>query len=321
MEAGVELERFAKGHKLEPGLLLHAATTVQTVLNALGLSGQALPTDGDIYPTKKADRVFASIGSNPELLQEVNGTVPLVLIHDGGGTALAYRLLGTLERTLLGIHSPGLVTGQGIPGIREAAQEYARLVRQWLHAHNEGVTRKVMVGGWSLGGIIAYALAVAEPDMVAGVILIDSPPPGVAVMTPEEVEALIPFNGLTSNADFQQQTRKQLVLNAHSLRSDDARFCLPAPVTHTPVYVICAAEGVRHSVDNTDSASVSSCSLWMTSTKHAQIGEEAWRSVLGDCVVGASVTPGDHFSIFTPQHSSTTTDAIRNGANFIGAAM
>ena len=48
-------------------------------------------------------------------------------LHDGGSTALAYRLLGDLGHTLLGVCSPWRHDGKGFVSIRHVTDQYATL--------------------------------------------------------------------------------------------------------------------------------------------------------------------------------------------------
>ncbi len=71
---------------------------------------------------------------NPALIfEDEDGTgkkLPLVLIHDGGGTIFNYFLLEELDREVWGIYSPKWESGETWEGgIREMAVEYLRLIR------------------------------------------------------------------------------------------------------------------------------------------------------------------------------------------------
>ncbi|KAF8888767.1 Alpha/Beta hydrolase protein [Infundibulicybe gibba] len=259
------------------------------------------------------------IGANPEVIQEQPGPLPLVLIHDGGGTALAYRSLGDIRRTLLGIHSPGLRDGTGIHGIRHAADQYAAFARQWLSRQPSEQPSRIIIGGWSLGGTIAIALAAAHPDLVSGVILLDPPPPGMAAMTPQEAEMLIP-SAPSHPSGFAALIQTQLKMNAQSLSRDVDRQGGQRALfvgLQAPVYLISATNPIRN-VDQTKPApNVGSCSEWMLSPNRAALAESAWRDALGSLLVGTQRTPGDHFSMFSQIHSTHTTQALQSAIRSI----
>ena len=74
----------------------------------------------DVTPSTLA--MLDSMRIDPELIQDHPGTMPLMLIHDGGSTVLACRLLG--------VYAPWLHEGKGIVSIRHVADQYAALTRQ-----------------------------------------------------------------------------------------------------------------------------------------------------------------------------------------------
>ena len=118
--------------------------------------------------------------SNPNVIQDgpqhpaPHKTIPLILIHDGGGTIFSYYLLGDLGRRVLGIANPRFRSD--IPwagGLHEMATVYAGFVES---AVSSG---PVILGGWSLGGLLAletaHVLRQTRPSIrVAGLIMIDS---------------------------------------------------------------------------------------------------------------------------------------------------
>lgn len=74
-------------------------------------------------------------GPNPTQVQFVppatafNPPLPLVLIHDGGGTTFSYFVLGSLARDVWAIHNPKFF--DGLPwegGMDEMAKKYLDLI-------------------------------------------------------------------------------------------------------------------------------------------------------------------------------------------------
>jgi pimeloyl-ACP methyl ester carboxylesterase len=247
-----------------------------------------------------------------------------MLIHDGGGTALAYRLLGDVGRTLLGIHSPGLREGKGIVSIRHAADEYAAFARQWLKQHSHHSSR-LLVGGWSLGGTIAIALAAAHPDLVRGVILIDPPPPGTAAMKSEEAARIIPSATARSSSSFSALVRGQLTLNSRSLNADtDCQGGQRGLFTglQAPVYLVSATKPLSNvGTGGAEPAAPGSCMSWMMRRDRAEVAEAAWAEVLGDLLVGTTRTASDHFTMFTQSHASSTTLAVQRAVAALEASI
>lgn len=124
-------------------------------------------------------------GPNPTKVQSRplkgsrKSSVPLVLIHDGGGTTFGFWMLGSLYRDVWAVHNPQFWSGKPwAGGIDEMARHYIDLLRA------TGIHGTIMLGGWSLGGYISMAMAriLAEEDTrkgdsikVVGLLLIDSP--------------------------------------------------------------------------------------------------------------------------------------------------
>ena len=98
---------------------------------------------------------------------------PLFLIHDGSGICLPYHRIQPFGRTIYAAHDPKFLEPDTWSGIPAMAQAYAKLIK----ATNSG---PIILGGWSFGGVVAFEAArvlQAEGHAVAGVVLIDSPPP------------------------------------------------------------------------------------------------------------------------------------------------
>ncbi|KAJ5675932.1 type I iterative polyketide synthase [Penicillium macrosclerotiorum] len=113
----------------------------------------------------------------PEIvhLVEENATkrAPLFLIHDGSGICVQYHRIRPSNRTVYAIHDPKFLDPDSWSGIPAMAQSYARLIAKTTSG-------PYILGGWSFGGVVAFEAArvlMAEGYTVAGVVLIDSPPP------------------------------------------------------------------------------------------------------------------------------------------------
>lgn len=118
-------------------------------------------------------------------LADSNGAPMMILCHAVSGTIhgyapLARALTGSFQ--VYGIAAPGLTTGSStmpppVPtspadGLPQLAAEYAAAV----HRVHPGVP--CVLGGWSIGGIVAYEVArqlVAHGQRVSRLVLIDSP--------------------------------------------------------------------------------------------------------------------------------------------------
>lgn len=119
--------------------------------------------------------------TNPETIQPPSpdhpaASLPLVLVHDGGGTTFAYHCLPPLPRAVYGIHNPRFEAGgRWDGGVPEMARAYAALVRDLAASSPAG---GILLGGWSMGGYLSLELAALLPrGLVRGIVLVDSPFP------------------------------------------------------------------------------------------------------------------------------------------------
>ncbi|KAL6879867.1 Alpha/Beta hydrolase protein [Trichoderma longibrachiatum] len=137
-------------------------------------------------------------GANPELIQPEDWArpdrpsfnTPVFLIHDGGGTTFAYHCLEVLGRYVYGIHNPCFYTGDAFAGgLPEMGRLYARWIRETVledgfpaRARNPDGSVSIMLGGWSLGGLLSLEVARQLADdaavRVTGILMIDSVYPG-----------------------------------------------------------------------------------------------------------------------------------------------
>ncbi|KAL5877921.1 hypothetical protein ACKVWC_007065 [Pyricularia oryzae] len=105
--------------------------------------------------------------------------LPLVLVHDGGGTAFSYFCIGPgLGRPLYGLDNPRMQQGgYWDGGIAAMADHYVTLLDR---AFPNGAD--ILLGGWSLGGAVslhmAHVFATRESSSprirVQGIIMIDT---------------------------------------------------------------------------------------------------------------------------------------------------
>lgn len=113
-----------------------------------------------------------------------SGLAPLILVHAVSGLALPYFALGPLsdtvdDRPVYGISSPAFnsQTYKLPSSLEEVAKQYVALVRR--HVQAEG---PYLLGGWSMGGMIASRMAEIlehQGETVLHIIMIDSGNPEV----------------------------------------------------------------------------------------------------------------------------------------------
>lgn len=122
-----------------------------------------------------------NVDENPGLIFEAEdgsdplniSHVPLVLIHDGGGTCFSYYCLDPLGRPTYEIHNPRYYTQEPWSGgIPEIARHYVNLI------HKTVPRGRIILGGWSFGGILSLEMSriLADDPLynVLGIVMVDS---------------------------------------------------------------------------------------------------------------------------------------------------
>lgn len=89
-------------------------------------------------------------GPNPVQIQTcppnklADEPLPLVLLHDGGGTTFSYFFLDHLDRDVWALHNPNFFTGEPFAGGMDAmARHYIELIAK------AGISGKILIGGQS----------------------------------------------------------------------------------------------------------------------------------------------------------------------------
>ncbi|QDV46112.1 Dimodular nonribosomal peptide synthase [Stieleria neptunia] len=111
-------------------------------------------------------------------LKRSDDAAPVFMIHPPGGIVVCYReLAGRLpeDQPLVAIRSRGLHGAERLPStLSEMASDYVRSIRR------RQPSGRYFIGGWSLGGVIAFEVArqlAAGGADLAGLILLDSTVP------------------------------------------------------------------------------------------------------------------------------------------------
>lgn len=164
----------------------HSLLAVQIVYEIEARMGVALPISALLRtPTVRelAAQLDAGDGAGDRAsllvpLREGSRRPPLFLLHPTGGEVVAYRgLVDDLDpgRALVGIRSPGRAGQPEASSVEEMARTYADLIRG---TQPEG---PYLLAGWSLGGVLAHAVAAQLEHggaVVAFCALLDSHLPG-----------------------------------------------------------------------------------------------------------------------------------------------
>ncbi|HEY0737985.1 MAG TPA: amino acid adenylation domain-containing protein [Herpetosiphonaceae bacterium] len=151
------------------------------------------PTIERLVAVLQHDRSFQSWSALVPL-QPAGDQRPFFCIHPIGGAALCYveltRHLGT-SRPIYGLQAHGLDAGQ-VPyeDIPTMARSYLEAIRA---VQPEG---PYLLGGWSLGGVIAFEMArqlLQQGQQVGLLALIDSAVPEPGIAAPEDTTLMIQF--------------------------------------------------------------------------------------------------------------------------------
>jgi pimeloyl-ACP methyl ester carboxylesterase len=173
----------------------------------------------------------------PEIVQPAEfagraGALPIIFIHDGGGTVWAYHCMDSLRRPVYGIPNPRFHDGgRWEGGIVEMATLYTNMIRRLvvssefrrdMNAYNgippplatavEGPV-KLLLGGWSLGGALSLEVAHMLRDdpviEVVGIVMVDTIYPLNAEELAEVYKTIVPLPQQSDNLQTQSGTEKQ----------------------------------------------------------------------------------------------------------------
>ncbi|PWY93214.1 ketoacyl-synt-domain-containing protein [Aspergillus sclerotioniger CBS 115572] len=234
------------------------------------------------------------------LLQQGADTLPpLILVHDGSGTVEQYRRLSVVGCTVFGIRNP-MPTGSvhWASGLMDMACRYAAAIPNVIKS------RRVVLGGWSFGGVLAHEIAQRLDQCgydTLGVLLIDSPCPLDHEPLPSAVvdhilsaETLSPSTKIALAAQFK----------CHAQFLADYSITGSPPPPHRRYIML-------YSEQNFDTWSV--CGqryLWLESQEERLASLRKWEALLGRQLTTYNI-PGNHFEPFSHDNVGTMTKALR----------
>ncbi|WP_187415117.1 non-ribosomal peptide synthetase [Nonomuraea sp. PA05] len=156
---------------------------VRLIAQVRRATGHALPLSA-LFPSGTVESMARLLRGDTDAPEAVivplnpGGTrQPFFCVHAGGGTALGYRELARdlgPDQPFYALQSPGLDGGELLTSLPEMAAEYVKAMRA---VQPEG---PYLIGGWCLGGIIAYEMTCvlrAQNQRTALLVLIDSDNP------------------------------------------------------------------------------------------------------------------------------------------------
>ncbi|KAI3326731.1 acetyl-CoA synthetase-like protein [Xylariaceae sp. AK1471] len=239
------------------------------------------------------DVIPAFIQDDPEFSEQPL----LVLIHDGAGTTTNYYLLEDLDRHVWGISNMGLDNDTAWPGgINQIAQTYVDLIQSELPRG------PLILGGWSVGGLIAFEMAKVFAENgrfpVLGVIMIDTFYPSAGNDRISQDPAAIQWGEATTE-ESKQKAQKSMAncslfaqqWGQNSLKRDDTSAKLP------PVVLLRANE--NHDVAVPAKAEPSQGDHML-----------GWEHYQHDFFSQVLTVPGNHYSLFNYQNLDDLTESL-----------
>lgn len=229
--------------------------------------------------------------------------LPLVLIHDGGGTCCSYFQLGKLNRRVYGISNPrfqSMKPWRG--GMAEMISVYTELLANIQAPHG------IILGGWSFGGLAALDLAARLAEQsgmsVKGIVMIDTTCPLWLKRSPTASHIDVPIP-----KDCQPEIRLAVQKSFTHCRAMSARWTPPVfgatkfGKTLPPTVLIRATEARQgqHAEDS----------------HHQGADDLGWHKYDENLVSWVINVPGNHFSMFDQGHVGTTSAAVYEACNMI----
>ena len=241
----------------------------------------------------------------------------LFLLPDGAGSLFSYISLPSLPSGLAvyGLDSPFHNSPKDYTiSFEEVASIFIQEIRS---IQPQG---PYMLGGWSLGGILAYEASrqlIAQGETITNLIMIDSPCPGTLPPLPSPTLNLLEkagiFDGLSaSSGPITERTRLHFLGSVRALENYTVK---PIPSNRSPgkVTVIWARDGVLEGREDTTrgeewmvgsssggdaAADMEKAKQWLTG-KRTSFGPSGWDNLTGT-EVQCHVVKGNHFSIMFP---------------------
>ncbi|KAJ3549836.1 hypothetical protein NM688_g5137 [Phlebia brevispora] len=287
--------------------------TCRTISQFQNLVRKLASPSPDVRPsahlaTSVHDKIPHIACDNPVKLQDGNGSAPpLFLIHDGSGLAHQYGRLSPLGCPVWGIYNPKFATAERWEGgLLEMATHYADLVKPVLSGK-----QTCLIGGWSVGGVIAFEVArqlISSSVRVAGLVLIDSPPP--QTKAPLSSDVLATLFAHKSPSPIARLARTQI------------EFATEALVEYTPYL-----SPAKHTIPQKavmlrcrEPFSVGPCrtesDLFLSRRGDDATFVAEWEALLGYRIPTLDI-PGNHFEPFDWQHIHEVSGCLKEAISII----
>ncbi|KAJ5654815.1 alpha/beta-hydrolase [Penicillium lividum] len=223
---------------------------------------------------------------------------PLVLFHDASGTIASYYALSPMGRDVYAVPESRMARDGGFT-LQEISRRYYAAIKAIV---SEG---RVLLGGWSLGGMIALQVAwifSRDPKVIVdGIIMVDSPFPDYRHVVDCDLNSPISEDGPTDATSRLENSILRTVNMLHNWRLPVWRR-QPQPYT----VMLCATERLTH-------ATLPALSFVDQFRDSPSLG---WNERAGCAVVNKNYfIKGHHFSLFEPRNISSVTKTVATVAN------
>ncbi|KAF8330663.1 putative polyketide synthase [Amanita rubescens] len=210
--------------------------------------------------------------------------VPLILIHDGSGLTTCYNRLTSFDRAVWAINNPHFETADPWDSITKMAGYYADRVRCLEQP-------SVILGGWSLGGIVAYEMCHqlrARGVDVRGILLIDAPDPLTHVPLPESViNSVVNLDSRGHGTELKRRIKMQFNMNTKMLASFRPRSL---DTSCPPMVYLRSRDGFYN-------PSIPDVPRWLSDRDDPDSATRGWRMLTSAPLMTLDI-PGHHFNPF-----------------------
>ena len=237
--------------------------------------------------------------NQPERIQSSdchgNEGYPLFLVHDGSGICLPYHRLAPLHRAVFGIHDPKILTQESWSDIPAMAEDYAELIRG---THGE----PSILGGWSFGGVVAFEAArilLQNGHPVAGLVLIDSPPPIHHQPLSQAVIAAVTSGGQDAEHSGNKLRTAVRDLTSRSFTSSAAMLAAFKPDSKLAprIVLLRSKEAFQLKKKGSDEPE----NPWLQDRSDPKTGVAGWESIVKSKISVVDI-PGNHFQPFDAEN-------------------
>lgn len=240
-------------------------------------------------------------------IQESQNPIPdiLFMLPDGSGSALSYATLPLISDnlTIYGLNSPFLRSTAGFESIEGLARIW---ITEIVKLQSIGPYK---LGGWSAGGYYVFEVAnllQQRGEKVDTMILIDTPCRTIYEALPNEVVQYLASANLMGNWDSGQAPQWLLDHFDSSIRAIETYQPTPlSGFSATKVFIIWAAEPVfgKGEAEKTGIDLRPAVCKFMLVDRN-DFGAQGWDTLLPEMILASAKTPGNHFTIMSPENVS-----------------